>query len=311
MFRSMGDPSEIDLLVSHSEKQEPSARWVEGLLARGESRLVWCRMAVSEDGALKAAHVLDSWSPDQVPGGTPTFVQLLGHTDTQAAVALLEHDLRAFGAADIDARLVVDADATPQLRTLRAQQQHVLEAAGFDVDVERVRWEWLGPPRPRPAGRLTFRPAATVTEEELIGMFAEVGDGSVDHAMLTGRAEHGRRQEAVTRLARARRRTYDADWFVVGVDGAGTPVGYVQSALDHDGRAILAEIGVVESRRGHRYVDELLAYGTGVLADRREVPVRAFSDAANRAMRAAFTRGGYSRTGSRRDYHRPPTATPG
>ena len=138
----------------------------------------------------------------------------------------------------------------------------------------------------------------------LVAVFAAVSDGSADHGMVTGRAEHGRREEAAIRLGQARRRKYEDDWFVVGVDGAGVPVGYVQSALDVDDRGFLAEIGVVESQRGHRYVDELLAYGTGALADHGETRIRAHTDAANRAMRAAFARGGYTENGSRRDLRR-------
>src|SRR4051812_5327465 len=109
IFRSITGRSEIDLLVSRSAKQEVSARWVTGLLERGESRLQWCRMALSDDGELLAAHAMDSWSPDRDPGGTPTFVHLLGHVDEAAAVALLDHDLRASGAAMVGARLVSDA----------------------------------------------------------------------------------------------------------------------------------------------------------------------------------------------------------
>jgi hypothetical protein len=94
-------------------------------------------MALSEEGELLAAHAMDSWSPDRAPGDTPTFVQLLGHTDEQAAVALLENDLCAFGAASVDVRLVSEADAPWELRTLREEQQQVLGAAGFGVDVDR------------------------------------------------------------------------------------------------------------------------------------------------------------------------------
>lgn len=313
IFRSITDRSEIDLLVSRSTRQEVSARWVTGLLERGESRLQWCRMALSGDELL-AAHAMDSWSLDRDPGDTPTFVHMLGHTDEAAAVALLSHDLTAFGAETIDARLVSDADAPAELRTLRERQQRVLEAAGFTVEVDRVRLHWTkssgpgtAPPQPHRAGRLTFRPAITLAEGDLVEMFAAVSDGSADHAMITGRAEHGRRQEAAIRLSQARRRKHEDDWFVVGVDDAGVPVGYVQSALDADDLAFLAEIGVVESQRGHRYVDELLAYGTRVLADRGETRIRSYTDAANHAMRAAFARRGYAETGSRRDFrHRVP-----
>jgi hypothetical protein len=311
IFRSITSRSEIELLVSRSAKQEVSAKWVAGLLERGESRLQWCRMALSDDGELLAGHAMDSWSLDRDPGGTPTFVHLLGHVDEAAAVALLNHDMRAFMAVTVDARLVSEVDAPAELRTQREGQQRVLCAAGFTVEVDRVRLHWTTasapgrvPPQPRHGGRLTFRSATTLADGDLVEMFAAVSDGSVDHGMITGRAEHGRRQEAAIRLGQARRRNHEDDWFVVGVDGAGAPVGYVQSALGADDLAFLAEIGVVEPQRGHRYVDELLAYGTGVLAGRGETRVRAFTDAANRAMRAAFTRGGYAETGSRRDFRR-------
>jgi RimJ/RimL family protein N-acetyltransferase len=316
IFRSITGRSEIDLLVSRSAKREVSAQWVTGLLERGESRPQWCRMALSGDGELLAAHAMDSWSLDRDPGDTPTFVHLLGHADEATAVALLNHDLTVSGAAAVDARLVSDADAPAELRTLREGQQRVLEAAGFTVEVDRVRLHWTESPGPVPphrgrqcrgasrAGRLAFRPAATLGEGDLVEVFAAVSDGSADHGMITGRAEHGRREEAAIRLGQARRRKHEDDWFVIGVDNAGVPAGYVQSALDADDRAFLAEIGVVESQRGHQYVDELLAYGTGVLACRGETRIRAYTDAANHAMRAAFARGGYAETGSRRDFRR-------
>ncbi len=305
IFRSIVDQSGIDLLVSRHAKREVSARWVAGLLDRGESRLEWCRLALSDDGELLAAHAMDSWSFDRDPGETPTFVHLLGHVDEAAAVSLLDHDLRAFGAATVDVRLTSDVDASAELRTMREGQQRVLEAAGFTLEVDRVRLDWSASSRPTPR-RLTFRPATTFPEGDLVEVFAAVSDGSVDHSMITGRAGHGRREEAAIRLGQARRRKHENDWFVIGVDGAGVPVGYVQSALDVDAHSFLAEIGVVESQRGHRYVDELLAYGTGVLADRGETQIRSHTDAANRAMRAAFARGGYAETGSRRDFRRVP-----
>jgi RimJ/RimL family protein N-acetyltransferase len=306
IFRSITGRSEIGPLVSRSRRQEVSARWVAGLLDRGESRLEWCRMALSDDGELLAAHAMDSWSMDHDPGDTPTFVTLLGHADEAAAVALLDHDLRETGAATVDVRLVSDADSPAELSTLREGQQRVLEAAGFTLEADRVRLHWTksSGPVPEPAGRLTFRPATAFSDSDLVDVFAAVGDGSVDHAMITDRARHGRRAEAAIRLGQARRRKYEGAWFVIGVDSTGAPAGYVQSALDVDDLAFLAEIGVVESQRGHRYVDELLAYGTSVLASRGETQIRAYTDAANRAMRAAFARGGYVETGSRRDFRR-------
>jgi RimJ/RimL family protein N-acetyltransferase len=66
-------------------------------------------------------------------------------------------------------------------------------------------------------------------------------------------------------------------------------------------RAVLAEIGVVESQRGRRHVDDLLAYGTAVVVDAGITTLAADTDAGNRAMRAAFARAGYVEFASRRD----------
>lgn len=310
IFRSVTDRCEIGFLVSRSLRDEISARWVTGLLDRGESRRAWCRMALSDSGDLLAAHVMDSWSFDRDPGETPTFVLLLGHTDEDAAVALIKHDLVTFGVTALDARLLSGVDFPAELRRLREGQQRILEAAGFALEVDRVQLRWTAPATPVPsrtrrAGRLTFRSASTLAENDLVELFAAVSDGSADHGMITGRAQHGRRQEAAIRLGQAWRRKYEDDWFVVGTDSDGVPVGYVQSALDQDDRGFLAEIGVAESQRGHRYVDELLAYGTEVLTGRGHTRIRAFTDDANRAMRAAFARGGYAETGTRRDFRLP------
>ena len=154
----------------------------------------------------------------------------------------------------------------------------------------------------RPAGTLTFHPAAAFPADAIERIFAEVGDGSVDHGMRTVRAEQGREQEAARRLSHAWRRDHAEDWFVVGLDPSGEPVGFVQSAMVDGDRAILAEIGVVESRRGQRHVDELLAYGTAIVLDAGVTTLVSDTDQENRAMRAAFARAGYVEYATRRDF---------
>ncbi len=303
MFRGISDESEVARLVSLSVKRDSSARWVVGVLERGESRPQWCRMAWSDDGELLAAHVFDSWSPLGDPGEVPTFVQLLGHSDEAAATGLLTHDLAAFGARLVRARASVDADASPELRSLRGTQCSVLAAAGFEFEVHRVRLSWpTGVAAPRPSATLTFQPAATFPPGTLERIFAEVGDGSVDHGMRTVRAGSGRQREAAQRLRRAWRRDHAEDWFVVGLDSGGTPVGFVQSAMVDSDRAILAEIGVVESQRGRRHVDELLAYGTAVVLHAGVRTLVSTTDRENRAIRAAFARAGYVEFASQRDF---------
>lgn len=260
-------------------------------------------MAFSDSGELVAAHVFDSWSPTGAPGPTPTYVLLLGHTDAEAAAALLAHDLAAFDVRSMDARIVIEHDAPPALRTLREAQLPVLEAAGFQLDVDRVRLRWpLQQQTPRPKGILTFRSEASIAPETAERIFAEVADESVDNWMRRERAALGRLGEAAQRLDIARKRDYPQDWFVIGFNQNDEPVGYVQSALTEDSRAILAEIGVVAAHRGHRYVDELLAYGTAMILDSGVRSITSDTDQANRAMRAAFARGGYEEFASRHDF---------
>jgi hypothetical protein len=304
IYRHIADESEIELLASLSEKTEASTDWVTGLLDRGESRPEWCRMAFSDAGELVAAHVFDSWSPAGDPGPTPASILLLGHSAADAAADLLTHDLTALDVRSVDARIVIEYDAPAPLRALRESQPAIVQAAGFELDVDRVRLRWPFQQKPQqPKGILTFRPESTMAPDTVERIFAEVADESVDNWMRRERAEHGRQQEAAQRLDIARNRDYPDDWFVIGFNENDEPVGYVQSATGAPDRAILAEIGVVAAQRGHRYVDELLAYGTTVIVDSGARMLTSDTDQANRAMRAAFARGGYEEFASRHDFH--------
>jgi RimJ/RimL family protein N-acetyltransferase len=299
----MLDASEMERLVSLSRREAVTAAWIGGMLARGETRPDWCRMAESADSELLAAHAFDSFSLDAEPGEVPTFVHLTGHANELVAVELLRHDLGALGATEVEARLQVAVDAAPDLRALRESQQRVLQAAGFAIELDRVRViRRAGTPVRRPDDRLTFRPVAALSDAGLVEIFAAVGDGSLDHSMITGRAQLGRRGEAELRLRQAVRRTGEDDWFAVGFDHDGEPVGYVQSALVDTDRPILAEIGVVASQRGRHYVDELLAYGTAILIDNEHPEIDSTTDDANHPMRAAFIRGGYTEFATQRDF---------
>jgi RimJ/RimL family protein N-acetyltransferase len=293
IFRSIIDESELDLLVSLSRKRDTTARWIAGMIARGETRADWCRLAIVA-GELVAAHAFDSFHP----GAPIRCLNLLGHRDPTNAAALIDHDLSGLDIASVEAQITVYHDAERDLAALRESQAAVLIDAGFELAVHRVQLRWTGT-APRVSDRLQFRPASQLPAEELERLFREVTDGSLDHSMTYDRAETDPVTEACDRLARARARAYQDGWFAVGVDDSGEPVGYVQSALVGD-RPILAEIGVVQSRRGVGYSNDLLAYGTAVVADHGYVD--STTDAGNTPMRAAFARAGYVESGSRRDF---------
>ncbi len=239
-----------------------------------------------------------------LPAGTPfRLVDLLGHSDPAAATALLAHDLQRLGQDYIECQITTAGDAAPAVHALRGAEAQVVLAAGFELMVDRVGVSWQ-PEAGRPAGprTLAFRPVSQYTYDELVEIFAAVGDGSLDAHMIEGRAVAGRTGEAADRLDRSRAMKHDDDWFVIGVDTDGEPAGYVLSAIVDRDRPVLAEIGVVAGKRGRHLVDELLGYGTRLLADGGAPQIRSDVDAANHPMRAAFGRAGYQEFAIRRDY---------
>jgi ribosomal protein S18 acetylase RimI-like enzyme len=302
-FRGMSGASagEVARLCSLNPDADRLGRFVSATLAGGGTRPEWCRSASSVGAGLLAAHSF--WG--RPPSDTPTLVDLLGHRDHAAATALLSHDLDWLAVDAMDCQLVTGDDADEPLRRLRAAEGRVLADAGFELMVDRVRVEWLpsGDGGLRPARRsLTIRPADEFTADQLLALFAGVGDGSPDAHMIADRARLGRIGEARERLARCTAMRHTDDGFAIGVDPDGIAVGYVLATLVDGDRPVLAEIGVTESARGHRYVDQLLAHGTRLLAGNGATRIRGDVDVSNRPMRAAFSRAGYREFATRQDY---------
>lgn len=293
------DTEALDLLCALSPPNRRHRAMAEAELAEGGYRLPWCRVALDRAGKPLAAHAW--WAP---PGSdTPHLVDLFGATDLDAAVELL---VRARADLDLDFAecwLVVPGDGDTAVEQANPVDVPVLRAAGFRRIVDRVRLEWL--PRdevPEPPGRLDFRPAGSFSRTELLEIFAAVGDGSLDHHMRTGRTRDGVAAEAGHRLDRTAAMPGPPHWFAIGVDASGTPVGYVRSAHVTGGRPVLAEIGVVPAMRGRRFVDDLLAHGTRLLAEAGATRITSDTDLANTPMRAAFGRAGYHEFARRHDY---------
>ncbi|WP_043727046.1 N-acetyltransferase [Kutzneria sp. 744] len=75
-----------------------------------------------------------------------------------------------------------------------------------------------------------------------------------------------------------------------------------QAARVHGDRAIMAELGVVQTQRGRGYAGQLLAYGTATVLDDGLTQITTDTDQANRRMRAAFARCGYVEFATRHDF---------
>jgi GNAT superfamily N-acetyltransferase len=167
-----------------------------------------------------------------------------------------------------------------------------LAQTGAHLLVERLRLEWR-PPTPVGSSRvrLSFRPAND--GDELVDLMTQVLDGTLDAHSLDQLTRVSAKQ-AVGEHYENEFLKYKSprDWWRIATLPAGGPVGFVIPARN-DYNAIIAYVGVLPEHRGHRYIDEILAEGTSILAAQGVPRIRAATDLDNVPMARAFQRAGY------------------
>ncbi|MFE7614419.1 GNAT family N-acetyltransferase [Streptomyces sp. NPDC057496] len=180
------------------------------------------------------------------------------------------------------------------VREVVEARMRVMERSGARLLVERLRLEWrAGTPVPADGGRLRFRPVEG--REDLLALMTPVMEGTLD--------AHGQADLASGLSAReAAEKHYDEElagyttpreWWRVAELPDGEPVGFVIPARNAY-NPIIAYIGVLPARRGHGYIDDILAEGTRVLAAQDGVErIRAATDLGNVPMARSFARLGY------------------
>lgn len=282
--------------------EDPAAlrRQLEGSLRVGSTRPAWCWLAVDPTGRVLARN---SWW-GRHGAMRPIGVDLVSAEDHDAAVALLLHARDHLELHDAWCCITAPVEAGEDPSVTRAHLVAVLTACDFAFAVSRVRVAWraslhgAAPPNP---GRLIFRPADSLTDELLVSLFSAVGDGSLDHGMVTDRARLGAEGEARHRLERARSYRAEPGWFQVAFTPEGDPAGYVVPGFA-DETPMIGEIGVAAGQRGNGYVSDLLDRATRLLASSGAQRIVADTDRGNTPMRAAFARAGYREVGWRDDY---------
>ncbi|MEV6165863.1 GNAT family N-acetyltransferase [Streptomyces sp. NPDC052052] len=182
----------------------------------------------------------------------------------------------------------------PAVREVVEARIRVMERSGARMLVERLRLEWrVGTPVPAGSGRLRFRPVAD--REDLLALMTPVMEGTLD--------AHGRADLASGLSAReSAEKHYDEElatystpreWWRIAELPDGEPVGFVIPARNSY-NPIIAYLGVLPAHRGHGYIDDILAEGTGVLAAQDDVVrIRAATDLGNVPMARSFERLGY------------------
>ncbi|MEV7402457.1 GNAT family N-acetyltransferase [Streptomyces sp. NPDC091267] len=293
--RPLTGPQELDLfcrlsyVLDHelandlaAGRRRPEWMWVALRGERVVARIAWWSM----DGEVPL--LLDCFDLDgTLPGSEEAGLRLL-ETATAAVVPA--------GAPRPEYGRYVPPDwrEDPVVRDAVEARIRIMERTGARMLVERLRLEWrAGTPVPDGSGRLRFRPVAG--REDLLTLMTPVMEGTLD--------AHGRRDLATGLSAReAAEKHYDEElanyttpqeWWRVAELPDGEPVGFVVPARNSY-HPIIAYIGVLPAHRGHRYIDDLLAEGTRVLAGQEGVErIRAATDLGNVPMAKSFERLGY------------------
>ncbi|SCF90256.1 GNAT family N-acetyltransferase [Streptomyces sp. Cmuel-A718b] len=296
-IRPLSGPGELDLFLRLSYVLDHE---LADDLATGRRLPEW--MWVALDGERVVARA--AWWTN-APGGEPLALDFFDLDDSLPAPERVEIGVRLLEAAT---EAVVPAGAQrpeygrfvppdwredPVAREVVGARIAAVEATGARMLVERLRLEWrAGTPVPEDSGRLVFRPVTG--REDLLALMTPVMEGTLD--------AHGQEDLASGLDARAAaEKHYDEElagystpmaWWRIAELPTGEPVGFVVPARNNY-HPIIAYIGVLPARRGHGYIDDLLAEGTRVLAAEGVERIRAATDLGNVPMAKSFGRLGY------------------
>ncbi|MGW5938788.1 GNAT family N-acetyltransferase [Streptomyces celluloflavus] len=268
-------------------------------LAAGRRRPAWMWVALRGDRLLARAAW---WS--RRDGDAPFILDILDIDDSAAdpdrvdiGVRLLQTTTAATlpnGSRPPEYSRFVPPDWRENAATRQAVEDRmtVLERAGAQLFVERLRWDWHPQsPVPEPGGRFAFRPVHDA--EELVTLMALALDGTLDaHSRddLTRMSVH---EAAVKHYEEELARyTSPRDWWRIATLPGGEPVGFVIPARN-DYNPIIAYLAVLPAHRGNGYIDDILAEGTRILAEQNVPRIRASTDLGNTPMANAFRRAGY------------------
>ncbi len=266
---------------------------VSGDLAGGRRRPEWLWLALRGDRVVARA---GWWS---LPGDQhPLLMDIFDiDGDTDDGVQLLKAALPAVvpaGTIPPEYGRFLPADWRDQqhIREAVSDRMGALERVGAKLLVERLRLEWRpGTPIAELSGRLTFRQVDN--PGELIELMTLVLDGTLDaHSrddltrMTPSQAAQEQYQYELERYPSPH------EWWRIATLQDGEPVGFVIPA--HNGyNPTIAYIGVVPAHRGHGFIHDVLAAGTGILAAQNIPLIRASTDVGNTPMAAAFALAGY------------------
>ena len=288
--------AEFLAVTAGSPHQAGFAAYLDTLLDQRCTRPEWWVV----DGASRAA----LWS---LPGvDVPSHVVLIetDWADRQLAAGrelmARVHELAATVGAD-ELGHVVDTPPVPtQYQEHPEARVALLEASGYALVRDGLRWLLPSPARDEPDGPLTFRTVSEVGEDAFVDAIAATFEGTADSELTLDIQQRGAREAAREYLEAHKSLEHRPEWFELGYDGDEL-AGVIMGARNPTS-AVIAYVGVVAPQRGRGFAAQLVRRGTARLAAAGATEIRGDCDRGNVAMVRAFERSGYTQFARRRSF---------
>jgi RimJ/RimL family protein N-acetyltransferase len=241
-----------------------------------------------------------------LPGGEmPSHVVLIetdwGDPELRGGRALMArvHELAArLGARELG-HTIDSPPVAPQYQEHPAQRVALLEATGYELVRDGLRWLLADPPASA-EGALTFRTLPEVGEDAFVEAIASTFEGTPDSELTLDVEQHGAREAARRYLEDHKALEHRPEWFELGY--AGDELAGVIMGARNPTSAVIAYVGVVPTQRGRGFAPALVRRGTARLASAGATEIRGDCDRDNVAMARAFERAGYVQFARRRSF---------
>lgn len=266
------------------------------MMATGHYRPQWTWVAEQDGmvvaraawwGSPQASHpsALDWLDLPPGPHGVAVGADLLRHAHTQVRTGDGRRPEFHLFLPDGWARL---ADAKANRARMAAARR-----AGLTAKLDRWHLTWLSDRSlPTTAGRLHYRSISAEDDALLLHLLHRILQGTLDFYSAEDIAAQGIDETARRDLEYLGSFQSPREWWRLGTDGEGTPVGVVMPARNSE-HAIIAYLGVVPEKRGNGYGLDLLLEGTRTLRALGIEEIHADTDVSNTPMAAAFRAAGY------------------
>jgi ribosomal protein S18 acetylase RimI-like enzyme len=292
----LSSPSQFLEVTAASPQQAELAAYLDTLVEQRCTRPEWWVV----DGGSRAA----LWS---LPGvEVPSNVVLLetdwGDAELVAGRALMArvHELASALGADELGHTIDSPPVAPQYQKQPEARVALLEATGYELVRDGLRWLLSSPSQRAQPGPLSFRTIADVGDDAFVDAIAATFEGTPDAELTRDVEEQGAREAARAYLEDHKALEHRPEWFELAFHGAEL-AGVIMGARNPTS-AVIAYVGVVPARRGRGFAAQLVRRGTERLAAAGATEIRGDCDRDNVAMVKAFARAGYSQFARRRSF---------